>query len=180
MASAERTEVRYRQTDELYLWWVSDPQRPIYVGVLRYVQRTAQHPRGVSLAYADEWLARGFPLSEDLPLRQGEFFPAEQDTAAGAVDDARPDRWGERVIRFLDKPPRLSTLEYLYFAGDDRFGALGVSLSPDQYLPRTLGPLPSVGDVETIHDLVRKVMAGTPIPANLKRLISPGGTLGGA
>ena len=48
-------------------------------------------------------------MSEDLPLRQGEFFPAEQDTAAGAVDDARPDGWGERVIRFLDKPPRLST-----------------------------------------------------------------------
>jgi hypothetical protein len=22
-----------------------------------------------------------------------------------SVDDARPDRWGERVIRFLDKPP---------------------------------------------------------------------------
>ena len=31
------------------------------------------------------------------------------------MDDARPDRWGERVIRFIDKPPRLSLLEYLYF-----------------------------------------------------------------
>jgi serine/threonine-protein kinase HipA len=96
------------------------------------------------------------------------------------VDDARPDRWGERVIRFLDKPPRLSTLDYLYFAGDDRFGALGVSISPDEYLPRTLGPLPEVGDVATMHELARKIQAGEPIPDSLKRLISPGVTLGGA
>src|SRR5215471_16524182 len=175
---APRAQVaRYTPQDELFLWWVADPARPVLVGTLQMVRSL----RGVSLRYADAWIASGFPLSEDLPLVSGqEFLPREKETAVGAVDDARPDRWGERVIRFLDKPPRLSTLEYLYFAGDDRFGALGVSLSPDQYLPRTLGPLPSVGDVETIHDLVRKVMAGTPIPANLKRLISPGGTLGGA
>ncbi len=180
MTPADPIAVRYEQTDELYLWWLSDPRRPRYIGVLRLVQRTAQHPRGVSLEYADEWLARGFPLSEDLPLRRGEFFPIGQDEAAGAVDDARPDRWGERVIRFLDKPPRLSTLEYLYFAGDDRFGALGVSLSPDRYLPRTLGPLPAVRDVPSVRELARKVMAGEPIPAGFRRLISPGVTLGGA
>lgn len=172
--------IDYKQTDELYLWWVADARQPRSIGVLRYVQRTVQHPRGVSLAYGNEWLVRGFPLSEDLPLRPGEFFPTGQDNAAGAVDDARPDRWGERVIRFLDKPPRLSTLEYLYFAGDDRFGALGVSTSPDQYLPRALGPLPAVGDVDTIHKLAMKVVAGEPIPQHLKRLISPGVTLGGA
>jgi serine/threonine-protein kinase HipA len=62
------------------------------------------------------------------------------------LDDARPDRWGERVIRVLDKPPRLSTLEHLFFAGDDRFGALGVSASLERYLPRTPGPLPTFGD----------------------------------
>ncbi|HEU0200011.1 MAG TPA: HipA domain-containing protein, partial [Burkholderiaceae bacterium] len=107
-------------------------------------------------------------------------FPLEQDAAAGAVDDARPDRWGERVIRFLDKPPRLSTLEYLYFAGDDRFGALGVSPSPTEYRPRLLGPLPTVADAATVHELVRKIMAGEPIPAQLKRLVSPGATMGGA
>jgi hypothetical protein len=36
------------------------------------------------------------------------------------VDDARPDRWGEQVIRFIDKPPRLSLLQFLFFAGDER------------------------------------------------------------
>jgi hypothetical protein len=28
----------------------------------------------------------------------GLMLPAERDTAAGVVDDARPDQWGERVI----------------------------------------------------------------------------------
>ena len=55
------------------------------------------------------------------------------DAAAGAVNDARPDRWGERVIRHIFKPVRLSLLEYLYFAGHDRFGALGVSLHESHY-----------------------------------------------
>lgn len=137
--------------------------------------------RGVSLRYADTWIERGFPLSEDLPLLRGhEFLPQERDTAVGAVDDARPDRWGERVIRLLDKPPRLSLLEYLYFAGDDRFGALGVSTSEARYEPRRLGPLPTLEDADAIHELVRKVLANEPVAEELKRLISPGVTLGGA
>jgi serine/threonine-protein kinase HipA len=112
----------YQVTDQLFLWWLADPARPVLVGELN----TARAQRGVSLLYDAGWLANGFALSEDLPLLAGqEFFPLQKDRAAGAVDDARPDRWGERVIRFLDKPPRLSLMEFLYFAGDARFGALG-------------------------------------------------------
>ena len=91
----------YRARDELFLWWVADPAQPTLIGQLNLVRS----PRGVSLRYSGEWCRRGFPLSEDLPLLDGqEFMPRERDTAVGAVDDARPDRWGERVIRFLDKP----------------------------------------------------------------------------
>lgn len=140
----------------------------------------ARSIQGVSLRYADPWLEQGFPLSEDLPLIDEEFLPGEKGLAAGAVDDARPDRWGERVIRFIDKPPRLSLLEYLYFAGDDRFGALGVSTSSEEYLPRTLGPLPTLDEAEAIHTLIRKVLENEPVPPEQKRLISPGVTMGGA
>ena len=102
----------------------------------------ARQTKGVSLIYGDAWLRSGFALSEDLPLVKREFFPVEKETAAGAVDDARPDRWGERVIRLLDKPARLSVLDFLFYAGDERFGALGVSVSPDDYVARGMGPLP--------------------------------------
>jgi serine/threonine-protein kinase HipA len=167
-------------TDELWLWWLADPARPRPIGTWRHGGGGARQPAGVSLEYGAEWRATGQALSEDLPLQAGEFLPTEPDAAAGAVDDVRPDRWGERVIRLLDRPARLSTLEYLYFAGDDRFGALGVSTSPAEYRPRQRGPLPAIDDVQAIHDLVRRVEAGEPVEAPLRRLVSPGATLGGA
>ena len=167
---------RYQPVDRLFLWLLTDPAQPVWVGELNL----ARTQRGVSLRYADAWIERGFALSEDLPLVPGEFMPMEKDSAAGAVDDARPDRWGERVIRFIDKPPRLSLLEFLYFAGDDRFGALGVSTSQAQYEPRRMGPLPTLADAEAIHELVRKVLANEPIPSLQRRLISAGATMGGA
>lgn len=166
----------YQQEDRLYLWMLTQPGEPVLVGDLTLVRST----QGVSLSYADSWLQQGFALSEDLPLIDQEFLPTERNTAVGAVDDARPDRWGERVIRVLDKPPRLSLLEYLYFAGDDRFGALGVSTSATEYLPRRLGPLPTLGDADQIHELIRKVQANEPVPQAQQRLISPGVTMGGA
>lgn len=166
----------YQPTDRLHLWLLSNPAKPRYVGELTLIRSN----QGVSLRYSPEWLKHGFPLSEDLPLLDQEFLPPERNTAAGSVDDARPDRWGERVIRFIDKPSRLSLLEYLYFAGDDRFGALGVSTSAEQYLPRRLGPLPTLKEADQIHELVRKIQGNEPIPPALKRLISPGATMGGA
>lgn len=166
----------YRVTDELYLWWLGRPQSPVPIGTLRFLRAA----RGVSLQYSPGWLRDGFALSEDLPLTDIEQLPLEHDTAAGAVDDARPDRWGERVVRFVDKPPRLSLLEYLFFAGDERFGALGVSLSADAYLPQKTGSLPALRNVAEIHELVRKVLDNEPVPENKRRLIAPGTTLGGA
>ncbi|QHE88379.1 type II toxin-antitoxin system HipA family toxin [Hydrogenophaga sp. BPS33] len=167
---------RYQAVDTLYLWWLAKPEVPRLIGELRM----ARSLQGVSLVYAQDWLATGFALSEDLPLTTGEFFPADRETAAGAVDDARPDRWGERVIRVLDKPPRLAVLDFLFYAGDERFGALGVSISPDAYVARDTGALPRLADVLTVEALVQQVLAGASVDERLRRLISPGTTLGGA
>jgi serine/threonine-protein kinase HipA len=175
-SAAESSGSGYQPVDRLYLWSLLEPARPSVVGELNLVRSN----QGVSLRYLDHWLERGFELSEDLPLIDQEFLPVARNAAVGAVDDARPDRWGERVIRFIDKPARLSLLEYLYFAGDDRFGALGVSTSADRYLPRRLGPLPTLPEADQIHELVRRVQDNEPIPSELRRLVSPGATMGGA
>ena len=103
--------------NELFLWFLADPAKPRYVGALNLVAAV----KGVSLHYGPDWLASGFALSEDLPLINTEFLPqgrlaGDAPRAVGAVDDARPDRWGEKVIRFVDKPQRLSLMEYLYYA----------------------------------------------------------------
>ena len=168
--------------DALHLWYLGDPASPRHVGELKLVAAG----KGVSLRYADVWLAHGFALSEDLPLVDTEFLPpgrlaGDAQRAVGAVDDARPDRWGEKVIRFVDKPKRLSLLEYLYYAGDDRFGALGVSTSATQYVPRPGGPLPRLEDAQQLSEVVAKIEASEPLSTVEARIIAGGGSpLGGA
>jgi serine/threonine-protein kinase HipA len=168
--------------DDLYLWYLGDPDAPRHVGALKLVSAG----KGVSLHYGQQWLANGFALSEDLPLVDNEFLPpgrlaADAQRAVGAVDDARPDRWGEKVIRFVDKPKRLSLMEYLYYAGDDRFGALGVSTSSSTYSTRAVGPLPRLEDAQRLSEVAAKIEASEPITALEAGIIAGGGSpLGGA
>lgn len=168
--------------DDLSLWYLGDPATPRYVGALKLVSAG----KGVSLHYGKPWLANGFALSEDLPLVDTEFLPpgrlaADAQRAVGAVDDARPDRWGEKVIRSVDKPQRLSLMEYLYYAGDDRFGALGVSTSHGTYRPRATSPLPRLKDAQQLSEVAAKIEASQPITPLEAKIIAGGGSpLGGA
>ena len=166
----------YVPQDRLFLWYLGNPSQPRPVGELGLVTGG----RAVSLRYAPDWLRTGFALSEDLPLTGDLFVPREKDCAAGAVDDARPDRWGERVIRRFEPSPRLSILEFLLFAGDDRYGALGVSLRADAYVPWRSGPMPNLDSLQEMAETVRKVLANEPVPELQRRLVRPGASLGGA
>ncbi len=133
-----------------------------------------------SLQYGTGWLADGFPLSEDLVLNDIEHLPRWKGMALGAVDDARPDRWGERVIQYLDRPARLSLMEYLYYAGDDRFGALGVSTSEAVYSARTKSALPRLEQAQRLSEVVHKVSARAPVSSLERRMLNAGGSFGGA
>lgn len=166
----------YRPQDRLFLWWLGDPAQARPVGELAQ----SGGGRAVSLRYTASWLQSGFALSEDLPLVDELFVPREKDCAAGAVDDARPDRWGERVIRKFEVTPRLSILEFLLFAGDDRCGALGVSLSAVAYEPWCRSAMPSLDSLDEMAEVVRKVLANEAVPELQRRLVRPGASLGGA
>lgn len=166
--------------DDLYLWYLGT-EVPRYIGALKLVAAG----KGVSLKYGPDWLVSGFALSEDLPLVDTEFLPTGRLSGAaravGAVDDARPDRWGEKVIRFVDRPKRISLMELLYYAGDDRFGALGVSTSESEYLPRKGGPLPRLAQAQELSEVVAKIEAGEPLSTVEARIVDGGGSpLGGA
>ena len=164
------------------MWFYLGDPTPRYVGSLKLVAAG----KGVSLHYGADWLANGFALSEDLPLVDNEFYPpgrlsTSAPRAVGAVEDARPDRWGEKVIRFVDRPKRLSLMELLYYAGDDRFGALGVSTSPIDYVPRRGGPLPRLAQVQELSEVVAKIEAGEALTTIEAKIIEGGGSpLGGA
>jgi serine/threonine-protein kinase HipA len=168
----------YQAQDSMSLWWLADVQAPQRIGTLSLQDQR----RKVALSYDPVWLAspQGSALSEDLPLQAGLMLPAERDTAVGAVDDARPDQWGERVIRLIERPARLSLLEYLYFAGDDRFGALGVSLQADAYVPAPTAALSTFEGLTDMHQAVQRVMAGEAVSEQQRRLLQPGVSMGGA
>lgn len=166
----------------LYLWYLGNPGKPIQVGELRLLG----DDEGLSLQYSPSWLKSGFALSKDLPLVNKVFFPPDIlftniQRAAGAVDDARPDRWGEKVICFVDKPRRLSLMEYLYFAGDERFGALGASTSAIQYLPRQTSPLPVLADAQALSEVATKIEVAEPLSMLEAKIVAGGGSpMGGA
>ena len=166
----------YVPQNELYVWALVNPAQPVLVGTLRLSQLVADC---ATFTYGEHWWH--FPLSEDLPLVPGQSFSAgERNSAPGAIDDARPDRWGERIIRHIDRPARLSILEMLLFAGDDRFGALGISVSAAQYIPRYLGPYPQLRDLGQLSAAIEDVQTQAPITTHIQRLVQPGVTLGGA
>ena len=166
----------YAPQDQLYVWALVDPDNPVVVGEVRLSQLVADC---ATFAYAATWW--NFPLSEDLPLIAGQDFSAGQrGSAPGALDDARPDRWGERIIRQVDRPARLSILEMLLFAGDGRFGALGVSVSADHYTPRIVGPYPHVSNLAQLDQAIEGVQLQSPITEDMQRLLQPGVSLGGA
>jgi serine/threonine-protein kinase HipA len=170
------TAQSYVPQDQLYVWALVNPAQPTLVGELRLSHLVADC---ATFHYAPDWWH--FPLSEDLPLVAGQEFTAgERGSAPGAIDDARPDRWGERIIRHVDRPARLSILEMLLCAGDDRFGALGVSVSAERYVPRLLGPYPQVRDLAQLSAAVEDLQTQAPVTADMQRLIQPGVTLGGA
>jgi serine/threonine-protein kinase HipA len=162
--------------DQLHLWYLGNPTQPQYVGTLDYLPVG----KGASLTYTAQWIDGGFPLSADMPLSTIEHSPKGKGMAVGAVDDARPDRWGERIIQYLDRPARLSVMEYLYYAGDDRFGALGISTSAKHYLPRSGGPLPRLEDAQTMSQIIAKIKDREPITDIEQRMVRTGGSLGGA
>ena len=166
----------YVPQDQLYVWAMVNPAAPTLVGELSLSQLVADC---ATFTYTQDWW--NFALSEDMPIIQEQIFSTgDRNTAPGAIDDARPDRWGERIIRHIDRPARLSILEMLLFAGDDRFGALGVSTSAEQYIPRYLGPYPQLKDLAQLAAAVEDVQTQAPITAEIQRLIQPGVTLGGA
>ena len=65
-------------------------------------------------------------------------------------------------------------------AGDDRFGALGVSPSAENYLPHAGGPLPRLDQAQALGEVVRKVSAREPINQVERRMLAAGGSFGGA
>lgn len=164
------------ETDRLFCWHLGDPANPRLVGEVR-LEASA---RTCILLLDPEWQKAGFDLTPDMSNRQRLHAPRGEERAPGALDDALPDRWGERMIRVISRPSRMSPLDLLWYAGDRRFGALGISSSPKEYRPCPEPPLLLAASIREAEEVIGRVLAREPLTDRERELIASAGSLGGA
>ncbi|KQQ85683.1 type II toxin-antitoxin system HipA family toxin [Aureimonas sp. Leaf324] len=160
---------------ELSVWYLGGENRRL-VGQVRLDAGN----RRCLLDLSDEWLRTGFELSPDLTLDHRTHAPRGDMVAPGAIEDAMPDRWGERMIRVVSRPPRMTPLDKLWYAGDRRFGALGVSMSADEYVPYETPALMTLESLAVAEALIARVMDREPLTERERQLVASAGTMGGA
>jgi serine/threonine-protein kinase HipA len=171
-----------QRTERAYVWtWLPEAAEPVVAGQLTTVGDL------LTFNYGQSYLARGdaVPLYlPELPLREGRIDPLPNLTVAGAIDDAGPDAWGQRVVmrhvtgETPDRagPAELSRLTYLLESGSDRIGALDFQASPDAYVSRTGG----AATLAELSEAAERVMQGVPLAPDLDRALLHGSSVGGA
>lgn len=139
-----------------------------------------------SFVYGQSYLARAnaVPLDPvELRLRRGPFETARMDGFFGAIRDAMPDSWGQRVIERHAGVAKLEGFDYLLQGPDDRAGALGFGLNVEPPAPRRkfnrtldLGRLQQAADAIISDD---PSLAGSAAQ-QVEELLRLGTSMGGA
>lgn len=162
----------------LYVWiYLAGAVLPTPCGTLSLLPGN----RRVSFRYLDGYLTRsdGSALSPDIPLRKGEFMPPDGEALHPVFDDAGPDKWGRMVIDREDNPSRRSEIDYLWYSGEDRVGALGFSDSPEHYQPLAKSHAFRADQLADLLEAARCLEANLPLEERFRRLLKQGTSLGG-
>ncbi len=162
----------------LYVWnYLAGSARPSPCGILSLLPGN----RRVSFRYLDDYLTlpNAFALSPDISLRKGEFMPPDGEALHPVFDDAGPDKWGRLVIEREDNPPRRSEIDYLWYSGEDRVGALGFSDSPEHYQPLAGSHAFHADQLADLLEAARCLEANLPLEEKFRRLLKQGTSLGG-
>lgn len=162
--------------DNLFCWYLGDPTDPKLIGEVKL----EADARSCILLSDPEWMQRGFDLTPDMPMKQKLHAPLGGLQLPGALDDALPDRWGQRMIRVISRPSRMSPIDMLWYAGDRRFGALGISSSEQAYIPHDEPPLLQSSSIAEAEEIIQRVMLREPLSDAEREMIASAGSLGGA
>ena len=160
----------------------------------RLWHRSHQGRESASFEYDQNWLkhSKRFALEPSLKLLGGTFHTPAGRILFGSIGDSAPDRWGRLLIRRMERqkardnkktPRTLTEMDYLLGVCDElRQGALRFSKTQN-------GPYLSFGDSSTIPPLIDlpKLLSASgrflndhETPDDLKLLLIPGSSLGGA
>ncbi len=148
----------------------------------------------MSFEYDRDWLnhPKRFSLDPALKLVAGSFHAASDKPLFGAIDDSAPDRWGRLLMRRSERKNAehekrtaraLKEIDFLLMVDDEgRQGALRFKKEEQgpfltTYDKNHIPPLISVGKLLTAAS---HVMQDSDTEEDLRLLLAPGSSLGGA
>lgn len=147
-----------------------------------------------SFEYDHAWLTHPerFALEPALALGPGTFHTPAGKALFGAIGDSAPDRWGRVLMRRVERrraerekrtPRTLSEADFLLLVDDEaRSGALRFALAPDgPFLDEPGGiRIPPVVELPRLLSAVEKIAEDREDDDDLRLLLAPGSSLGGA
>ncbi|MCW8452617.1 type II toxin-antitoxin system HipA family toxin [Legionella quinlivanii] len=162
------------------------------VGKLWFHQRGAR--QSASFEYDPVWLKHSekFALDPALQLTSGAFHTTADQILFGAIGDSAPDRWGRVLMRRAESMrakmrdeivKTMSEADYLLGVNDEaRQGALRFSLKDGgPYLtPKDKESIPPLIDLPRLLAATDRYLNDDETAEDLKMLLAPGSSLGGA
>jgi serine/threonine-protein kinase HipA len=156
--------------------------------------RTRKDRENASFEYDKSWLAHAerFSLEPALKLGPGPFHSTSDKPLFGAIGDSAPDRWGRILMRRAERrraeregqtPRSLREIDYLLMVDDEaRQGALRFAEQEGGAFLAEHGStkIPPLIELPRLLSAAEHVMSDTESDEDLRLLLAPGSSLGGA
>ena len=156
--------------------------------------RTRKDRESATFEYDKEWLshAQRYSLEPALRLGPGPFHASADKPLFCAIGDSAPDRWGRVLMRRAERrraererttPRALREIDYLLLVNDEaRQGALRFSETQGGpfLAERGPAPIPPLIELPRLLSASERVADDTDTEEDLRLLLAPGSSLGGA
>lgn len=156
--------------------------------------RTRKDRESATFEYDTRWLAYPghFSLEPALKAGPGPFYAASERPLFGAIGDSAPDRWGRVLMRRAERrradrerqtPRTLRKIDYLLQVDDEaRQGALRFAEREGGPFLADLEPtrIPPMVELPRLLSAVEHVLDDEDSEEDLRLLLAPGSSLGGA
>jgi len=156
--------------------------------------RMRKDRESATFEYDKSWLAHAdrFSLEPALKLGPGPFHTPSEKPLFGAIGDSAPDRWGRVLMRRAERrraererqaPRSLREIDYLLMVDDEaRQGALRFAEREGGPFLAEHGPtkIPPLIELPRLLSAAEHVLSDTDTDDDLRLLLAPGSSLGGA
>ena len=178
--------------DTEVLVYVDLEGEPVQVG--RLWARMRKGRDSATFEYDEDWLGRHdrFALEPALQLGPGPFHTSADKPIFGAIGDSAPDRWGRVLMRRAERrraqragetPRTLREIDYLLMVNDEaRQGALRFAREPGGpfLAANDVTPIPPLVELPRLLSAAENVVGNSDSDEDLRLLLAPGSSLGGA